>query len=42
VEAHPNPPEALCDAASQLAVDQVEAFLKPLIAIHQLVRGEGD
>lgn len=38
VEAHPNPPEALCDAASQVAVDQMEAFLRPLIDIHNLVR----
>ncbi len=38
VEAHPNPPEALCDAASQYYLDDVAEFLKPLIDIHRLVR----
>jgi 2-dehydro-3-deoxyphosphooctonate aldolase (KDO 8-P synthase) len=38
IEAHPNPPEALCDAASQYALDDLEAFVKPLINIHSLVR----
>ena len=42
VEAHPNPTEALCDAASQLAVDHVEEFLKPLIDIHNLVKEQRD
>lgn len=42
VEAHPNPAEALCDAASQLAVDQIEEFLKPLIDIHNLVKEQRD
>jgi 2-dehydro-3-deoxyphosphooctonate aldolase (KDO 8-P synthase) len=42
VEAHPNPPEALCDAASQVAVDQIEEFLKPLIDIHNLVKEQRD
>lgn len=40
VEAHPNPPEALCDAASQYYLDDLEEFLKPLIEIHNLVRQE--
>ncbi|NQU65095.1 MAG: 3-deoxy-8-phosphooctulonate synthase, partial [SAR324 cluster bacterium] len=31
VEAHPNPVDALCDAASQLSVDELEEYLKPLI-----------
>ena len=39
VEAHPNPPEALCDAASQYLLDDVAEFLKPLLDIHRLVRG---
>ena len=39
VEAHPNPPEALCDAASQYYLEDVAEFLKPLIDIHRLVRG---
>ena len=38
VEAHPNPPEALCDAASQYYLDDLAEFLKPLIDIHNLVR----
>jgi 2-dehydro-3-deoxyphosphooctonate aldolase (KDO 8-P synthase) len=38
VEAHPNPPEALCDAASQYYLDDLEEFLKPLLDIHKLVR----
>lgn len=42
VEAHPDPPQALCDAASQVAVDQMEAFLRPLIDIHNLVRQQRD
>ena len=42
IEAHPNPPEALCDAASQLALDQMEEFIKPLIDIHNLVREQND
>lgn len=36
VEAHPKPSEALCDAASQLNLNDMEEFLKPLIDIHQI------
>jgi 2-dehydro-3-deoxyphosphooctonate aldolase (KDO 8-P synthase) len=36
VEAHPCPSEALCDAASQLDVNMLEEFLKPLIDIHSI------
>lgn len=36
IETHPNPPEALCDAASQLNIFELEEFLKPLIEIHYL------
>ncbi len=36
IEAHPEPGKALCDAASQLSVYDLEAFLKPLIEIHNL------
>ncbi|MES2388917.1 MAG: 3-deoxy-8-phosphooctulonate synthase [Bacteroidota bacterium] len=36
IETHPNPAEALCDAASQLCVYDLEEFLKPLIEIHNL------
>jgi 2-dehydro-3-deoxyphosphooctonate aldolase (KDO 8-P synthase) len=38
IEAHPNPPKALCDAASQYYIDHLEEFLKPLIEIHNLVK----
>ena len=36
IETHPEPSRALCDAASQLCVYDLEEFLKPLIEIHQL------
>ena len=38
VEAHPNPPEAHCDAASQYYLDEMEEFLKPLLEIHAIAR----
>jgi len=34
VETHPEPEKALCDAASQLCVYDLEEFLKPLLEIH--------
>lgn len=34
VEAHPDPEKALCDAASQLSVYQLDEFLKPLLELH--------
>lgn len=37
IEAHPNPPTALCDAASQYYLNHLEEFLKPLIEIHHVV-----
>ncbi|MCG9880787.1 MAG: 3-deoxy-8-phosphooctulonate synthase [Bacteroidia bacterium] len=36
IETHPEPAKALCDAASQLCVYDLEEFLKPLIDIHNL------
>lgn len=36
IETHPDPAEALCDAASQLCIYDLQEFLKPLIEIHQL------
>ena len=36
IEAHPNPTKALCDAASQLDVEDLEEFLKPLIELHNV------
>jgi 2-dehydro-3-deoxyphosphooctonate aldolase (KDO 8-P synthase) len=38
VETHPDPPSALCDAASQYKLAEFEEFLKPLLEIHQLYR----
>jgi 2-dehydro-3-deoxyphosphooctonate aldolase (KDO 8-P synthase) len=40
IEAHPHPPDALCDAASQYYLDDLAAFVQPLIAIHELVRSQ--
>jgi 2-dehydro-3-deoxyphosphooctonate aldolase (KDO 8-P synthase) len=40
IEAHPNPPDALCDAASQYYLDQLLDFVKPLIELHALVRSQ--
>jgi 2-dehydro-3-deoxyphosphooctonate aldolase (KDO 8-P synthase) len=34
IEVHPEPEKALCDAASQLSMYQLEEFLKPLIELH--------
>ncbi len=34
IETHPEPEKALCDAASQLCVYDLEEFLKPIIELH--------
>lgn len=34
IETHPDPSKALCDAASQLCVYDLEEFMKPLIELH--------
>ncbi len=36
IETHPDPNKALCDAASQLSVYDLEEFLKPLIELHEI------
>lgn len=36
VETHPEPAKALCDAASQLCVYDLEEFLLPLLELHQV------
>ena len=36
IEAHPKPEVAKCDAASQLQLDKLEEFLKPLIELHNI------
>jgi 2-dehydro-3-deoxyphosphooctonate aldolase (KDO 8-P synthase) len=38
IETHPVPEKALCDAASQLCIDNLEEFLKPLLEIHSVVK----
>ncbi len=38
IETHPYPKKALCDAASQLDVEQLEEFLKPMIEIHHVIK----
>lgn len=40
IEAHPSPPDALCDAASQYYLDDLADFVKPLLEIHDLVRSQ--
>jgi 2-dehydro-3-deoxyphosphooctonate aldolase (KDO 8-P synthase) len=35
IEVHPEPANAKCDAASQLKLDDLEIFIKPLIELHQ-------
>lgn len=36
IETHPEPEKALCDAASQLCVYDLEEFLKPLLELHEV------
>jgi 2-dehydro-3-deoxyphosphooctonate aldolase (KDO 8-P synthase) len=36
IETHPDPEKALCDAASQMSVYDLEEFLKPLIELHAI------
>ena len=38
IETHPDPSQALSDAASQLPLDQIETFLRQVIAIDKLVK----
>lgn len=38
IETHPTPDMALCDAASQLCVFDLEEFIKPLLEIHAIVK----
>ncbi|MEW6155111.1 MAG: 3-deoxy-8-phosphooctulonate synthase [Actinomycetota bacterium] len=37
MEVHPEPASALCDAASQFPLDELEEFLKPLLELHAVV-----
>lgn len=36
IETHPDPANALCDAASQLNINDLEEFLKPLLELHAI------
>jgi 2-dehydro-3-deoxyphosphooctonate aldolase (KDO 8-P synthase) len=36
IETHPEPSTALCDAASQLCVFDLEEYLKPLLELHAI------
>ncbi len=36
IETHPDPSSALCDAASQLCVFDLESFLEPLVELHRV------
>jgi len=38
VETHPDPANALCDAASQYNVYEIEEFIKPLLDIYEVVK----
>ncbi|MBW2056308.1 MAG: 3-deoxy-8-phosphooctulonate synthase [Deltaproteobacteria bacterium] len=38
IECHPNPPEARCDASSQMYLDDLEEYLKPLLEINAIVK----
>ncbi|MBN2057330.1 MAG: 3-deoxy-8-phosphooctulonate synthase [Candidatus Saganbacteria bacterium] len=40
VETHPEPSVAKCDAASQIALADLEEFIKPLLEIHAVVKKE--
>jgi 2-dehydro-3-deoxyphosphooctonate aldolase (KDO 8-P synthase) len=40
IEAHPHPPDALCDAASQYYLDDLKDFVQPLLEIHDLVSSQ--
>jgi 2-dehydro-3-deoxyphosphooctonate aldolase (KDO 8-P synthase) len=40
IEAHPDPPSAHCDATTQMALDDLEEFLKPLLDIHRVVSSQ--
>jgi len=38
IETHPDPAKALCDAASQLCVNDLEEFMKPLLEIYEITK----
>ncbi|GJQ60463.1 MAG: 3-deoxy-8-phosphooctulonate synthase [Candidatus Scalindua sp. AMX11] len=38
IETHPDPPNARCDAASQIQIEELEGFVRPLMEIHSVVK----
>lgn len=38
IECHPNPPDAKCDASSQMYLNDLEEYLKPLLEINSIVK----
>jgi 2-dehydro-3-deoxyphosphooctonate aldolase (KDO 8-P synthase) len=42
VETHPDPPRALCDAASQWPLERLETLLETLLEIHAVRRRHAD
>jgi len=38
IECHPNPPDAKCDASSQMYLSDLEEYLKPLLEINAIVK----
>lgn len=38
IECHPNPPEAKCDASSQMYLSDLEEYLKPLLEINAVIK----
>ncbi len=39
IEVHPDPPNARCDASSQMALAGLEEFLKPILELNAVVKG---
>ncbi len=39
IEVHPDPPHAMCDASSQMALVDLEEFLKPILDLNAVVKG---
>lgn len=40
IETHPDPPRAKCDASSQIRLNDLAEFVKPLLEIQAIVKGE--
>jgi 3-deoxy-D-manno-octulosonic acid (KDO) 8-phosphate synthase len=42
IETHPDPPSALCDAASMLPMSRLRALLEDCVRIHEIARAADD